>query len=466
MAKKTYTPAPQVPPEQMARMAVIVEVLAGIKTVSEAARHLNLSRNHFQSILHRAVEGLIDSARPKDPGRPAKPPQQSALEAEVARLKKENARLQERVGSTDRLLEVASGLLHGRIRARPPRSKKATEKPGEEDPEPERLLAGVDQMRRLGLNAPLAAAVAGRHPATVRRWRARERVGLPLVMRAAQKLMVIAPETASRVSGIVRQLNGLVGAESLSHSVEGISRRQAARVKAQTLTQLERERKAALTRITVTSPDVIRGMDGVHFRSADGPLWALFFADGAVPYRTSFTLGAHYDADCVARALQQDIEKNGAPMVYRLDRAAAHDAPAARAVLEAHGILVLHGPPRYPRFYGQHERQNREHRAWAEQLRELAREDVEPCLLDMLAAVNALWRRRKLGWKTASEVWATRPQIIIDRKALREEVKERAARLAPQLERRGRPADLAERLAIERTLELRGYLRKEVGGWC
>jgi hypothetical protein len=465
MGKKSYMPAPDVPPEVMARMAVIVEVLAGIKTVSAAARTLNLSRNHFQTILHRAVERMVESVSVKPPGRPAKPEQQSALEAEVTNLRRENARLQERVGSTDRLLEVASSLLHGRIRTRSPK-KKTTEKPGEEDPEPERVLAGVEEMRRLGLNAPLAAAVAGFHPATVRRWRARGRHGLPLMRRAAHQLVRIAPETAARAAGVVRALNGLVGAESLSHSIEGISRRQAARVKAQTLTQIERERKAAAIRITVSSPNVIRGMDGVHFHSADGPLWALFSADGAVPYRTGVSVGAHYDAGFVAQALQQDLERNGAPIVYRMDRAACHDAPAAKAVLDAYGVLVLHGPPRYPRFYGQHERQNREHRAWAGQLRHLRLDQIEPCLLEMLAAVNGVWRRRKLDWKTASEVWAARPQIVIDRKALREEVKERAARIACQLERRGRPADLAERLAIEQTLELRGYLRKEIGGWC
>jgi len=30
---------------------------------------------------------------------------------------------------------------------------------------------------------------------------------------------------------------------------------------------------------------------------------------------------------------------------------------------------------------------------------------------------------------------------------------------------RGKPADLAEHLAIEQTLETRGYLRQQIGGW-
>jgi hypothetical protein len=207
-------------------------------------------------------------------------------------------------------------------------------------------------------------------------------------------------------------------------------------------------------------------MDAMHLRSVEGRCYALFCADAAVPYRTSVTTGSRYDASLVVKALSTDIERNGAPIVYRLDRARAHGALDVRAVLDANEILVLHGPPRYPRFYGQLERQNREHRAWAQILKELPREEVEPCLERMLYGVNDIWKRRTLGWKTAAEAWSARPQLKIDRPALREEVQERTARIARELEARGKPADLAERLAIEKALETRGYLRQEIGGWC
>lgn len=466
---KSYTPAPEIPDEIAQRLMAVMEVLAGVKTVSEAARGLNLSRNHFQTILHRGVNALLAEITPKTAGRPAKPEALATLEAEVEKLRRENAQLQSRVGSTDRLLEVASGLLHGRIRMRAPR--RAKDKAGDEgdgtDPEPElrRTLAEIDEMRQLGLSTPLACAVAGVHPATVRRWRGRQRLKLPMIVRREHSFAVPI-EAVTQVQDLVRRLKGQPGAESLSHSVVGISRRQASRIKSETLIAMERERKAALTRMTVTTPGVMRGMDGVHFHGAQGPRWALIAADSAVPYRTSVAAGAHYDTDLVTKALRRDIEQNGAPIVYRLDRAKAHDAPAARAVLEAHQIIVLHGPPRYPRFYGQLERQNKEHRAWDDELRQLGDDEIEQRLLEMLAAVNGLWRRRTLGWQTASEVWAARPHITVDRKAILDEVKERAARLASLLERRGKPADLAERLAIEQTLETKGLLRKEVGGWC
>jgi hypothetical protein len=264
----------------------------------------------------------------------------------------------------------------------------------------------------------------------------------------------------------VRELKGLVGAESLRHSVEGLSRRQAARLKAQALTEMEHERKAAMTRVTVTSADVMRGMDGMYFHGADGSVHALLVADAAVPYRTTVRTGAHYDARLVAEVLAADVAENGAPLVYRLDRARAHHARVVSEVLKAHEILVLHGPPYFPQFYGQHERQNREHRAWAGELALLPVAEIEQRLEEIIRAVNELWRRRTLGWKTASEVWVARPRLAVDRRALREEVMERTARIGRELERRGHPADLAERLAIEQALTTRGYLRQTVGGWC
>lgn len=470
--KRTYTPAPQVAPEMTERLAAVLEVLAGQRTVAEAARSLGLSRNHFQTLLHRGLAGLAQAISPHLGGRPGKPEQVAALEAELQRLRRENARLHEQVGTTERLLEAASGLLHGRIRPTPrqPRPKR-TGSPDEakSEPEPEaeraRTLAGVEEMRGLGLSAAVAAAIAGVHASTARRWRARRQRGEPLV-RPRSACNLPGEEAAREVSHIVRELKGLVGAESLRHSVAGLSRRQAARLKAQTLTAMERERKHELTRVTVTTADVMRGMDGMYFHGADGSVHALLVADAGVPYRTAVKTGAHYDARLVAQVLAADVASNGAPLVYRLDRARAHEAGAVREVLQAHEILVLHGPPHCPQFYGQQERQNREHRAWAGELALLPVSEIEQRLAEIIRAVNELWRRRTLGWKTASEVWVARPRLAVDRSALREEVVERTARIGRELQRRGHPADLAERLAIEQALTTRGYLRQTVGGWC
>ena len=176
--------------------------------------------------------------------------------------------------------------------------------------------------------------------------------------------------------------------------------------------------------------------------------------------------GNRYDSALVVHALEADFRHHGPPLVLRVDRAKAHATPLVRQLLDEYGVVTLHGPPRYPAFYGQLERQNREHRAWIGAFDGAWPGPVEPCLAEMLQAVNALWRRPSLHWQTAAEAWNARPPLTIDRKSFREEVHDRALRIARKLKVRGQPADLAERIAIERTLEHRGYLRRELGGWC
>lgn len=474
-SKSTYTPLPAVPAALMPRLVAVVEVLAGIKTVSAAARSLGLSRNHFQSLLHRGLAALVGSIAVHPGGRPARSPQMSQLQAELKRLQRENAKLASQVGSTERLLEVASGLLRGRLRTtgrqRRLRSSVRSGADGGEESEPEvrrsKVLAGADCMQQLKLAAPLVAAIAGVGASTLRRWRARRRLGLSLLAgrRRASRHAGINVGAAHTAALLVRRLRGLIGAESLGRSV-GLSRRAAARIKSLTLTALERERKAGLSQLIISAPGVLRGMDAMQFPGMQRARYALIAADGAVPYRTSLTVGPRYDAELVERALASDLEQHGAPLVYRLDRARAHDAPRARALLAAHRVLMLHGPPRYPCYYGQLERQNREHRAWlrAGPLPDAA--TLEPCLTEMLEGVNRLWRRRTLGWQTAAEAWSARPPLAVDRQTLHEEVRDRARSIARRLSGRGQPADLAERLAIEQTLTRMGYMRQEIGGWC
>jgi hypothetical protein len=55
---KSYTPAPRVPSELLPRYKVMLEVLSGELTVSEGARRLGLSRNHFQTLMHRGLGGF------------------------------------------------------------------------------------------------------------------------------------------------------------------------------------------------------------------------------------------------------------------------------------------------------------------------------------------------------------------------------------------------------------------------
>ena len=115
MAKKSYTAMPAVPPEVVMRYETVMAVLSGELSVSEGARRLRLSRNHFQTLMHRTQALVIESLVPKAGGRPATPEREKQLQRDMEKLQAENARLRRRVETTDRILGVASGLLRGRI---------------------------------------------------------------------------------------------------------------------------------------------------------------------------------------------------------------------------------------------------------------------------------------------------------------------------------------------------------------
>lgn len=115
--------------------------------------------------------------------------------------------------------------------------------------------------------------------------------------------------------------------------------------------------------MSVVAPGIIRGFDAMHVASADGKTYWLVAADAAIPYRTSIATVPVYDAEHVIAALAADFERHGPPHVLRLDRIACQRTPEVHELLIRYQVLALHGPPRHPYYYGQLERQNREHRA-------------------------------------------------------------------------------------------------------
>jgi hypothetical protein len=259
----------------------------------------------------------------------------------------------------------------------------------------------------------------------------------------------------------VQQTHCLIGAEALRHSVAGLTRRVAADIKRDTCRVLERERRHNAERVTLAAPGVLRGFDSMELSTRGLPRrHALIAADGCVPFRTSWAIAARYDGGAVADILRRDFDTFGSPLVLRLDRARAHDVPAVRELLDQKGVLALHGPSHYARYYGQLERQNREHRQW------LAASPGQVDLDTMMTTLNGRWRRGTLGWHTAQELWQARPRIDVDRQALAEDVNDRAARLRRWLNAAPRPQDLAWRLAVRQVLCKRGLLRIEKGGWC
>jgi hypothetical protein len=459
--KKTYTPAPQLTDGDLRnRYAVMLRVLTGALTVSDGARELGMSRNHFQTLMHKGLHGFVDGLSPKVPGRPSRPEAEQKLRDENTRMRRENEKLLQRVETIERMLGAASDLLRKPSRPRTKRAAKTTTAAKGSSDDEERLGRAAE-LRAMGLNAPLVAALAGMAASTLRRWRAR---GVP--KRTQRPRAPVDRGLATCVEEHVRSLRGLVGAESIRHAVPGISRRQAAAIKRDTLTAMERERVASVERIVVTTPGVVRGFDQMYVETTQGQQLLLFSADGAVPYRTSVLRTESYDEASVAAAVAEDFARHGAPLVWRADRHRSHDTPEVRAVLEAHGVLRLSGPPHHPGFYGQTERQNREHRAWLDALG-----IVDPDVLDdesrvMLDALNCSWKRPTLDWRTSHEAWLSRPDLKIDRSKLRDDVAERAERIRRDLDTATATTGLTERLAIQQMLTKRGLLNREAGGWC
>ena len=262
----TYTLQPKLSPELVEMYQTILQALSGSITVTAAAEKLRLSRVHTHTLLNRPAAGVLESMLPKKPGRKAMPERERHLEEEVEKLRKENARLQQRVETIDRLMGVASGILRGQVRTRSPRTKKKQESGGGHEPEDpdgaaREKLQAVAQMKSAGLSVPLAAALVGVCATTLRRWRRRAQAGQPLSGRRGPREphSLWAADTLE-LEHAVRQVRGLPGAESLARAL-GCSRRQAAAVKRKVVSDLERERIARCTRVVVSEPGVMRNLD-------------------------------------------------------------------------------------------------------------------------------------------------------------------------------------------------------------
>lgn len=126
---KSYTPLPRLSGLGLLRLRAVVEVLSGEQTVSGAARKLGLSRNHFQSLMHRGLRTLGESLAPRRAGRPPVPARERQLLEENRRLRSESERLKKRVDTANRVLELLRGFLgtHRRLESRSERGSLTAE---------------------------------------------------------------------------------------------------------------------------------------------------------------------------------------------------------------------------------------------------------------------------------------------------------------------------------------------------
>jgi transposase len=470
-----YTRVPEIPEELQRRFIEMVNILAGDQTVTGAARALGLSRVQMQTVQHRFIEGAIMGMSARPSGRRPKSERERDLEEKVKHLERALRASEEHAAMLERFVEVAGDLIRsGPSTKRGKRSSSSrsasettstTTTKDPEDPDPvkrrERRVSVAADMRARGMRAVLVAKLLHVGASTMRRWRRRMRRGEPLVLAVARARSELDSTIVDAIIERVRETNGAIGADALRHAVPGVSRREAARIKGRANTDREQRRVERAEPIVITQPGVVRGFDQLHLATYDGVRWLLISADAAIPYRTSAPLVASYDGASVLAALEADFDEHGAPLVIRMDRASSHRVPAVRAMLADRKVLVLHGPPRHPRFYGQLERQNRAHRALLAGLGERPRvAEIEAYVPEMRRVLNERWPLRALGWETPAAVWTRRPDLGDHRNTLYAEVQQRAARIAARI---GDDVDRAQRIAIESALYERGFLKLTTG---
>lgn len=481
--KSRYTPSPHLPNESVAIYETMVRVMSGTESVSAAAASLGMARNQFQTAFHKAQGAFIAALPAGRTGRPKHSETERIAKATIAKQRRQLERLTEKNAVLEARLEAMSELVraertrpsttHRSTRSRPrsrrsrsssPTTKSATttssDGDGERDCARRRALALARRLESLGCRRERASHAAGVPASTMRRWR---RSPPPTRAPRSRVRPTCAAGKRNEVAKVVRESKGQFGCEAIRRRVGGVSRRDVMAIKTETLSKMERERKDEATRVIVTMPGVVRGFDAMHLRTHDGSAYALRAQDAAVPFTTSLLVVREYDGQNVARALERDFAEHGVPYVLRMDRAACHRGDPVKPLLDAARVLVLHGPPRFPRFYGQLERPHVDYRVFApagecRTIREHASE-----LERVRVLLNCEWCRRSLDYNTAETSWNSRVVPALDRLVLREEVEAIGRKITAK--RTKFSEDTWRRFAIQATLIRHKLLRLVPGGY-
>src|SRR5262245_48020994 len=119
-------------------------------------------------------------------------------------------------------------------------------------------------MVEVGLELKPVAWTLGFHRSSLWRWRRRAMRREALVRKRGPHHRSSDSAAHSAATQLVRELKGLVGVESLRHSVPTLTRREAAQIKHGTCTAMERERQAATDRVEISTPGCMRGFDAMQ----------------------------------------------------------------------------------------------------------------------------------------------------------------------------------------------------------
>ena len=138
--------------------AAILEVLAGVRTPTDAAAALSLSVPRYYLWEQRALEGLVRACEPRPVGKAAHERHRTAvLEKEVARLRQDCARQQALVRASQRTIGLAA--------SPPPVTKPAVKPGGKATAKAAGAVAGKAKRKRRPVARALKAAAALQTPA-------------------------------------------------------------------------------------------------------------------------------------------------------------------------------------------------------------------------------------------------------------------------------------------------------------
>src|SRR6187551_123780 len=88
--KSSYVPVPKATAEVQQRLHVVLLVQTGQLSVSDGARTLGLSRNHFQSLRNRGLTAMVEALSQHSPGRPRGDAELREMQQTLQKLQRDN----------------------------------------------------------------------------------------------------------------------------------------------------------------------------------------------------------------------------------------------------------------------------------------------------------------------------------------------------------------------------------------
>lgn len=309
----------------------------------------------------------------------------------------------------------------------------------------------------------MIAGVLGISPRALRRWqrrkrRVKRRQGRPEVIPAAAREQIRACYVAR-----YKQWGPQVLAAWCKR--RGLGRWSATTI-AKVIADLRdpRHEPPPVRRYEITASGVMWSEDGTSLGRGRGKRELLVVQDEHARYKLNWRLAkkAAKEKDVVAY-LEEAFRKHGAPLVLKHDGAGIFHGEQTRALLDRWQVIDLTGPSYWPRYNGKKERSMRDIKSMERAVRKHGTEGSLTGRLEVaFCDLNEERPRPMLGGLTAREVYERDRVEVMDRDALREEVRLETRRLRAQARSRCE-RKTARRRAVEVVLSRYGFLREVEG---